>query len=113
MSITLLFLFVVFCKMSKKFCGGNDMKVFTVQEIWGDGDSNPKLLNLMCFENVNKAFSYCEKQYKTIPRERLYSVAHRVQEKILSVNDVRLIYDEYDIVYGLFSGFLVKDQEVL
>jgi hypothetical protein len=89
------------------------MKIYVVQEIWGDGDSNPKLLNLACFGNANKAFSYCEKQYKTIPRDRLYSVACGKQEKILSVNDVRLIYDEYNIAYGMFSGFLVKEYEVL
>lgn len=89
------------------------MKIYTVQEIWGDGDSNPKLLNLMCFDNPNKAVNYCEKQYKTIPKDRIYSIAYGLQEKIISVNDVRLIYDEYNIVYGLFSGFLVKEQEVL
>jgi hypothetical protein len=92
------------------------MKVFVVQEIWGDGDSEPSLRYLKVFETIDKSISHCQKRFEQLKKDHPQRISedHMV---IINKFDDDEHYDFYNfeasLIYGDFSCFLVKEYEVL
>ena len=84
------------------------MKVYSVQEIWGDGDGWPTLTSLKLFATKKLAENYCNETWeKTLVGN---------DEIISKKQELRIVNDSDDAVfdcrYGKFCAFLLKEIEV-
>jgi hypothetical protein len=84
-------------------------KIYTIQEIWGDGDSYPSLKNLKLFYEHDKAIAYCNQRFKQLKKEKPNKIYY---DNLVITDFFEGKYPDFDVSYGCFSGFTIRDQGV-
>lgn len=69
------------------------MKIYIVQEVWGDGDGYPSLRNLEVFKTKKEAKNYCT----------WMDIGKQIAENEETYDSIR---------YGEFAGFLVTEKKI-
>lgn len=80
------------------------ISIFSVQEVWGDGDSYPALTQLHVFASINKAEEFYKKRFAELCTKHTYLTAYDIF--------IQTIPDYPDFDYGKFHGFLVQQHKL-
>lgn len=93
-----------------------DNKIITVQEIWGDGDSYPMLINLKLFKNRKIAEEYCMTLWCSLVDRNDFNLDDkcilRPGQELIVYSNIKDVDDIEDCSYNLFSGVLIEEREV-
>jgi hypothetical protein len=86
------------------------MKIYTVQEIWGDGDGNPTLTNLKVFLQPNNTVNYCYKKFEEMEDKQPDIILNQYIEDVrncIIVYNLDDLHEVNEVEDGMFSGFLI------
>ena len=87
------------------------MKVFSVQEIWGDGDSWPTLTGLKLFATKSLAEKHCKKVWEKTLKGTVEIYKDNEKQKLKIVDDSDKVM--FDCSYGKFCAFLIKEMKII